>query len=54
MPNETTQSLIDLVASISHDPDEEDWFDVDEVIENLTNSSSVLRDILKYMHQEFL
>ncbi len=51
---DTTQALIDLTASVSHDPDEADWFDVEEMIELLPNPSSVLRDLLYYLHQDLL
>lgn len=52
MTYDTTQALIDLTGAVSHDPDEADWFDVDEVIELLSNPSAVLRDLLRYAHEE--
>ena len=54
MMYDTTQALIDLTASISHDPEEEDWFDVDELVDLLPNPASVLLDLLHYMHEELL
>ena len=54
MKYETTQALVDLTAAVSHDPDDEDWFDVEELVELLPNPSSVLKDLLHYMHEELL
>lgn len=54
MKYDTTQALVDLVASISHDPDEADWHDVHEQIEMLPDPATVLRDLLHHMHEEYL
>lgn len=54
MKYDTTQALVDLTASVSHDPDEADWYDVHELIELLPNPASVLRDLLHYLHEEYL
>lgn len=54
MKYETTQTLVDLASVVSQDPDKADWFDVEDLIENLPNPASVLRDLIQYMHQEFL
>lgn len=51
---DTTQALVDLTASVSHDPEEADWHDVHELIELLPNPASVLRDLLHYVHGEYL
>lgn len=49
-----TQALVDLTASVSHDPEEADWHDVDELIELMPNHAPVLRDLLRYLHEEYL
>ena len=54
MKYDTTQALIDLTANVSHDPDEADWFDVHELVELVPNPSSVLRDLLHWLHDEEL
>ena len=54
MTSDVTRALIDLTASISHDPDEADWYDVHELIELCTNPASVLREVLHYCHEEHL
>lgn len=51
---DVTQALIDLAASVSQDPDEADWFDVEELLDLLPNPSSVLRDLIYTIHQEYL
>lgn len=54
MTYDTTQALIDLTGAVSHDPEEADWFDVDEVVDLLSDPSAVLRDLLRYAHEEWL
>lgn len=54
MKYHTTRSLVDLVASISHDPDEADWSEVHEQIEMLADAPSVLRDLLHHLHEAYL
>lgn len=54
MKYDTTEALIDLTASVSHDPEEADWYDVHELVELIPNPAAVLRDLLHYLHQEHL
>lgn len=54
MTHDTTQALIDLTGSVSHDPEEADWYDVDELIDLLPNPTAVLRDLMRYAHEEWL
>lgn len=54
MTYDTTQALIDLTGSVSQDPDEADWYDVDELIDLLPDPAIVLRDLLRYAHEEWL
>lgn len=51
---DTTQALIDLTGAVSQDPEEADWYDVNELIDLLSNPSEVLRDLLRYAHEEWL
>lgn len=51
---DTTQALIDLAGAVSQDPEEADWYDVDELIDLLPNPTGVLRDLLRYAHEEWL
>lgn len=52
MTYDTTLALIDLTGAVSQDPDQADWYDVDEIIDLLPNPSAVLRDLLRYIHKE--
>jgi len=54
MMHDVTRALIDLTASVSHDPDEADWYDVDEILESLTSPVVHLQEVLRYLHREFL
>lgn len=54
MKYDNTQALVDLTASVSHDPEESDWYDVHELIELLPNPTAVLRDLLHHLHEEYL
>lgn len=54
MTYDTTQALIDLTGAVSQDPDEADWYDVDELVELLPNPYAVLKDLLRYAHEEWL
>ena len=54
MTYDTTQALIDLTGAVSHDPDEADWYDVEEILSLLQDPTAVLRDLLRYAHEEWL
>lgn len=54
MTYDTTHALIDLAGSVSQDPEEADWYDVDELIDLLPDPAIVLRDLLRYAHKEWL
>lgn len=54
MTYDTTQALIDLTGGVSQDPDVADWYDVDELVELLPNPASVLKDLLRYAHAEWI
>jgi hypothetical protein len=56
--SELTESLLEAVEDISHDPDDEDaedaWFEVDELIDGIPVTRRVLKEILRYIHAEYL
>lgn len=52
--SDLTQGLIDLLADVSHDPDEADWYDVEEYLELIPNPARVLKELSLYVHQEYL
>ena len=54
MALDTTQALIDLTGSVSHDEDEADWYDVHELVDLMPNPAAVLRDLLHWLHEEEL
>ena len=54
MKYDITETLVNLAGNVSHDPEEEDWFEVDEFIEAIPNTAPVLKDLLVYLHKEFL
>lgn len=54
MTYDTTKALVDLTASVSHDPDEADWFDVIELVELIPNPTAVLLDLLRLLHEDYL
>lgn len=52
--SDITQGLIDVASDISHDPEDQDFFDLDEYLEIIPNSTRVLKELIYYMHQEYL
>lgn len=52
--SDITEGLIELLEEVSHDPDEIDWFDVEEYIEQMPNTTRVLKEFSKYVHAEYL
>lgn len=51
---DVTQALIDLTGAVSHEPGEEDFYDVDEIVELLHDPVAVLKELLRYAHSEWL
>lgn len=49
-----TQGLIELAAEVDFDPDNADWFDVHEYLDDIPNPRTVLKDLIHYMHSEYL
>ena len=54
MISDITQGLIELAEEVSHDPDEQDFYDVDEYLELIPNPTKVLKELIHYMHAEYL
>lgn len=52
MALDVTQALVDLTGAVSHDPEQADWYDVDELVDLVNNPTAVLRDLLRYIHKE--
>lgn len=52
--SDLTQGLIEIAAEVSHDPEDADWYDVEEYLSMIPNSAKVLRELVYYMHQEYL
>lgn len=52
--SDITQGLIELTEEVSHDPDEADWYDVEEYLSNIPNSSRVLKELVHFLHDEYL
>lgn len=52
--DDITAGLIELVEQVSHDEDEQDFFDVREYIENLPNPYHTLWEYVKWTHEELL
>lgn len=52
--SDAAQGLIELLEEVSHDPDEADWYDVEEYIGLLPNTTRVLRELAHYMHENYL
>jgi hypothetical protein len=52
--SEITQGFIDTLEEVSHDPDEADYYDLYEYIEQLPNTAKVLREFAVYMHAQYL
>lgn len=54
MLTDITQGLVELVEDVSHDPEDADWYDVHEYLSNIPNSSRVLKELVHYLHEEYL
>lgn len=52
--SDITQGLIELVEEVSHDPEETDWYDVTEYIENLPNPYNTLKQFVQWAHEELM
>lgn len=49
-----TEGLIELAADISHDPDEADFFDLHEYLDDIPNPRAVLKELIHYVYDEYL
>lgn len=52
--SDITQGLIELVEEVSHDPEDQDWYDAHEYLESIPNPYTVLRELVHYLHEEYL
>ena len=49
-----TEGLIELVAEVSFDPEDADWFDAIEYLDAIPNPRTVLKEIMHWVHDEYL
>lgn len=54
MIDDITEGLIETLENVSHDPDDQDFSDVKEYIENLPNPYHTLWEFAQYAHKEWL
>lgn len=54
MKYKTSRQLLELVEDVSHNPEEEDWSEVEDFLENISSVAPVLQDILEHFHKEYL
>ena len=52
--SDVTVGLIELVEDVSHDPNNADWGSVHEYLDDLPNTHRVLKEIVHWLHQEYL
>lgn len=52
--SDITAGLIELTEEVSHDPDEQDWYDVHEYLESIPNPFKVLKEFVHYTHEEYM
>lgn len=52
--SDVTQGLIDLASDVSHDPDEQDWYDLEEYLSLIPNNAKVVRELIYFLHEEYL
>lgn len=54
MISDVTMGLLELTEEVSHNPDEADWYDVNEYLGNIPNTHRVLKELIMYVHAEYL
>lgn len=52
--SDITVGLVELTEDVSHDPDEQDWFDVHEYLDDIPNPRTVLKELIHLMHEDYL
>ena len=52
--SDVTQGLIEIAEEISHDPDEQDFYDLYEYLDLIPNSAKVLKELILFVHSEYL
>ena len=52
--SDITIGLVELVEDVSHNPDEADWYDVHEYLELIPSSSRVLKELVHFIHENYL
>ena len=49
-----TEGFIELLEEVSHDPEQEDLYDLKQYIEALPNPERVLKEFALYVHENYL
>lgn len=52
--SDMAEGLLEIVSDVSHDPDDADWFDAFEYLEDIPTPRAVLKEIMQYIHAEYL
>lgn len=52
--SDMAEGLLEIVSDISHDPAEADWFDAFEYLEDIPTPRAVLKEVMQYIHGEYL
>jgi len=52
--SDMAEGLLEIVADVSHDPEDADWFDAFEYLEDIPTPRAVLKEVMQYMHEEYL
>lgn len=54
MLSDITQGLVELLEEVSHDPEDQDFYDVHEYLDLIPNSTRVLKELAHYLHENYL
>lgn len=52
--SDITTGLVELAEEVSHDPDDQDWFDVHEYLDDIPNPRTALKELIHWMHEDYL
>jgi len=54
MISDITMGLVETAESVSHDPDEQDWYEVNEYLDLIPDAAKVLKELVHFMHENYL
>lgn len=52
--SDVAAGLIELTEEVSHDPDLADWGSVHEYLDDIPNTDRVLKELIHWLHEEYL